>query len=154
MNEAAETGDVGKDDVDFQDHVEKRADAGRGQGDPAGSGLIDRDKFAHQLRGISDERQGRVLATAEDIVRKSGQSDEQAVLAALREETTRRAPRTEEEITSPDVSLEHPHGPEGATHGGRDGRDPLQYVEDSTPAGANAYSRTHGPPQKRRAPER
>lgn len=154
MNEPTESRAAGQENADFQDHLSKRADAGRRRRDPGGSSVIDRDKFSQQLQGISDERRTRVLATADDLVRNSEQSDEQAVLNALREETDRRPQRTEEEVTSPDVSLEHPHGPEGGSHGGRSGRDPMQYVEDSTPSGTNAFSQTRGAPEQRKRAER
>jgi hypothetical protein len=149
MNDVS-VGSDAQDRSDFQDHLTKRADAGRARQQEGGSSVIDRDKFRAQLEGLSDDRRATVLSTAEDLVRNSEQSDEQAVLNALREQTDRPRQKTEEEIESPDVSLEHPHGPEGASHGGRSGRDPLEYIEDSTPSGANAFSSTRGGPGERR----
>lgn len=87
----------------------------------------------------------RVMATR--LVTDQGYTQEDAVHEAvrywssdLREDVPRvqdapdRVTYADDDIASdPDFSLAQPHGPEGESHGGRGGLDPLQYAKDLAP---------------------
>src|SRR5688572_10895920 len=110
---------------------------------------MDWKPFEPQIESLPERWRAPARRLVERLVEREGMDPEAAVLEALRRfgpATRRDAPKHPRALVSPDVSLAEPHGPEGESHGGRPGGDPLRFVEDSTPAGANAYSRTRGSP--------
>jgi hypothetical protein len=107
------------------------------------------DKYRTQLEALPEARRDQARQLAERLEREGWEPDA-AVLEAMRRfahDVPDDVPHHPDALTSPDISIEHPHGPEGASHGGRGGRDPLRFVEDATPTGTNAYSRTRGSPR-------
>jgi len=105
--------------------------------------------FETQFESLPPSRRAPARRLAQRLVEHEEMRPDEAVLEALRRfgpRTRHDAPKDPRALTSPDVSLAGPHGPEGESHGGRGGRDPLRFVEDSTPKGTNAYSRSRGSP--------
>jgi hypothetical protein len=105
-----------------------------------------------QLEAVPEARRDEAIEFIEERLREDA-SETEAVAEALRRFGATVDEEVPDAVESPDVSLARPHGPEGEAHGGRGGRDPLRFVEDSTPAGTNAYSSTRDPPS-RKAPKK
>lgn len=91
-----------------------------------------RNRFQDRLEQLPEGRREHVLDIAERLVER-GVDEDRALFEALRHEFRRERTRPDAEVPSADVSLGKPHGPEGESHGGRDGRDPLQVTQESTP---------------------
>jgi len=100
------------------------------------------ERFHERLERLPEERRQLVLDRAERLIR-DGIDEDRALFEALRQEFAReRRIYNPEEIASPDVSFDVPHGPDGASRGGRDGRDPLQATQEPTPGPQGLWRRS------------
>jgi hypothetical protein len=111
----------------------------------------------NEIESLPDADRPAARALLRRLEKDHGERTEDALLIVMGRygKGTRRRKPSRSEVRDPDVSLAKPHGPEGESHGGRGGRDPLRFVEDSTPSGTNAYSSSRSSPASRaRAPSK
>jgi hypothetical protein len=98
---------------------------------------MDRSRYRERLEGLPPYEQDRAWGMARRLVTFEGLTIDQAVDEAARyfqSDRREEVPRVDEALAAdPDFSLGHPHGPEGESHGGRGGLDPLQYAHDLAP---------------------